>query len=579
VSRLFPRHAQHPCKPFLRGSRLATLSGNSTPTIRSRKGLSLVNTTANPRTSLTLVIIAMTIGNGIILSSQTAVPLALPSIMSGLGVGSATVQWVLTAGLLPLAGLMVLGGRLGDLYGLRRVFISGAVLFAISSLAAAAAPSFELLVTSRVIQGAAGALLLPTSVAIVSAAATKDTAGRALGTLGGAAAVAGALGPILGGGLTGAFGWRAVMLINFPIAVLACVTTLIAVPRDPKRGERARVDILGASLLCVALVGIVFGVTQSQAWGWTSPGVMLPLAAAASAGVLFVLVERKTRVPLLDFQLLARHRNYAGATISQGLSGMVEMGLGIIFPLLLILNHGMSPTLAGLALLPTTLPMVIVAPLAGRWYDRVGGRIPLITGFGILAASAIALMWAADQHNFGILIPGLFLYGLGLALVLTVNDPVSLDSVAQQHHGQASGVSATAEQFGGALGIALFYLVMHSAYVSSLHSNITASNLPNLTDDQYAHLRDALISAEQTGLDPTDFPAEYKPYLDAAFDASAFGYSVAFACVLLVCVLGVVSSAILVRRVTPTPGTEVSTPERVFATMATVGSATNNPRE
>jgi EmrB/QacA subfamily drug resistance transporter len=538
-----------------------------------------VKASTDARTRLPLVIIAMTIGNGVILASQTAVPLALPSIMGELGVASSTAQWVLTASLLPLAGLMVLGGRLGDLYGLRRVFLLGSALFAAFSLVATVAPTFEVLVFSRVIQGAAGALLLPTSVAIVSAAATKETAGRALGTLGGAAAIAGALGPILGGGLTGAFGWRAVMLINLPLAGLAFATTLVAVPRDSPRTEHRRVDILGAALLCIALVGTVFGVAQSQAWGWSSIGVVLPLAAACVAAALFVIVERRTKEPLLDFRLLARHRNYAGATISQGLSGMVEMGLGIIFPLLLILNHGMSPSMAGLALLPTTLPMVIVAPLAGRWYDRVGGRIPLMTGFGILALSGVALILAAGQHNFSLLVPGLFLYGIGLALVLTVNDPVSLDSVAPEHHGQASGVSATAEQFGGALGIALFYLVMHSAYVSALHTNITTSSLPDLTDDQYAHLRDAIVSAERTGLNPSDFPAAYRPYLDAAFDASSFGYSATFACVVAVCLIGLISSAILVRRVRPTDGTDVSTPEGVFATMATVGSATHNPRE
>lgn len=539
--------------------------------------MAFVKSSTQSRTSLPLVIVAMTIGNGIILASQTAVPLALPSIMSELRVGSDTVQWVLTASLLPLAGLMVLGGRLGDLYGLRRIFLIGSAGFALSSLVATIAPTFEILVISRAAQGAAGALLLPTSVAIVSAAATKETAGRALGTLGGASAVAGALGPILGGSLTGAFGWRAVMLINVPLAVLAFITTLAVVPPDRPRTAQARVDILGAVLLCIALVGIVFGVTQSQVWGWDSLGVVVPLIAAVAAAILFVFVERRTSVPLLNFRLLAAHRNYAGATISQGLSGMVEMGLGIIFPLLLILNHGMSPTLAGLALLPTTLPMVIVAPLAGRWYDRVGGRIPLVTGFGILALSGAALIWAAGDYNFAVLIPGLFLYGLGLAIVLTVNDPVSLDSVAPENHGQASGVSATAEQFGGALGIALFYLIFHSSYVQSLHTRIDASSLPDLSNSQYAALRDAIVSAEQTGLDPTHFPDELKEYLDSAFFASATGYSVAFAGVVVVCLLGVLSSAILVRKVPPTGGADVTTPEGVFATMATVGSATSSP--
>jgi EmrB/QacA subfamily drug resistance transporter len=528
--------------------------------------------------SLPLVILAMTIGNGIILVSQTAVPLALPSIMHDLGVGSATAQWVLTASLLPLAGLMVLGGRLGDLLGLRRVFLLGSAVFAGASIAAGLAPTFEILVASRAVQGAGGALLLPTSVAIVSSVARGAAAGRALGTLGGASAVAGALGPIIGGSLAGAFGWRAVMLVNLPLAALSVVVTLMVVPGDAPRAAKTHVDLAGAGLLCVALIGIVFGVSQSQTWGWTSLGVVLPLVAAIVASIVFVFVEKRAASPLLDFRLLTKHRNYAGATISQGLGGMIEMGLGVIFPLLLILNHGMHPTLAGLALLPTTLPMVIVAPLAGRWYDRVGGRTPLVAGFAILALSGLALMWAAYDRNFVALLPGLLLYGVGLAIVLTVNDPVSLDSVPDEHHGQVSGVSATAEQFGGALGIALFYLVFHSTYVGQLHRLVNTSSLPNLTDNEYARLRDEIVAAEQTGLAPSDLTAGLREYINIAFDASAVGYIVAFAGVVVVAGLGIFATARLVRRVDHPGTTDMSTAQKVFAAGASVGSAAPPPR-
>src|SRR5215211_3266703 len=135
---------------------------------------------------------------------------------------------------------------------------------------------------------------------------------------------------------------------------------------------------------------------------------------------------------------------------------MAEMGLGVIFPLLLIVNLGMSPALAGLALIPTTVPMVLVAPLAGRWYDRAGGRAPLVVGFVVLAISGL-LAWGVYEQTFLGVLPGLLVYGIGLSLVLTTNDPVSLDSIPDADAGQASGVSATAEQFGGALGIAALY--------------------------------------------------------------------------------------------------------------------------
>ena len=521
---------------------------------------------------LGLVIVAMTVGNAIILVSQTAVPLALPSIINELGVDSASVQWVLTASLLPLAGFMVLGGRLGDLFGLRRLFVLGSFIFAAASLLGGLAPTFDILIAARVLQGVGGAMLLPTSVAIVSAVAGSKKAGRALGTLGGAAAVAGALGPIIGGALAGAFGWRAVMLVNLPLAAISVIGALLLVRRDPPRTERARVDIGGALLLSVAIVGVVFGIGQAPSWGWTSVGVWCPIAVAVVAGVLFVLVERRVAVPLMDLSLLKRHRNYAGATISQGLGGMVEMGLGVIFPLILILNLGMDPALAGLALLPTTLPMVIVAPLAGRWYDRVGGRTPLVVGFAILALAGIALALASFSHTLPPLLPGLFLYGVGLAIVLTVNDPVSLDSVPPESHGQVSGVSATGEQFGGALGLAALYVAFHTTYVDQLENLIAASSLADLTGQQLQRLRSDLEAAENTGLDPSTFDPALAQYLDLAFDASALGYAVAFGASAVIALLGVIASALLVRRVTETP-VDMTTPGAVFATGTTVGSA------
>ena len=528
--------------------------------------------------SLTLVIVAMTIGNAIILVSQTAIPLALPSVMEELQVGSSTAQWVLTAGLLPLAGFLVLGGRLADLFGLRRIFILGTTIFALASLGAGLAPSFELLVAARAVQGVGGALLLPTSVAIVSSVAGAKQAGRALGTVGGAAAVAGACGPIIGGALTSAFGWRAVMLVNVPLAVIALVMSLLVVPRDRRSAERPRVDLLGAALLCIALVGVVFGLTQSQVWGWASPGVYLPIAAAVAAGVAFIVVERRVRDPLMDFALLRRHKDYAGATISQGLGGMLEMGLGIVFPLVLILSIGLDPVMAGLALLPTTLPMVIVAPLAGRWYDRSGGRTPLVVGFAILALSAIALMFGVWAGGLGPLIPGLFLYGVGLAIVLTVNDPVSLDSVPKANHGEVSGVSATAEQFGGALGISLLFVILQTSYVARLHALIDESSLSDLSSEQYAQFHKAMDQAEQTGLNFQNFDPSFQPYLQTAYDAGTFGYVITFAATGLIAVLGVVSSLLLVRRSRAEAPTDMSSPESVFAASVTVGSGQSRRR-
>ncbi|TCK24781.1 MFS transporter [Pseudonocardia endophytica] len=498
-----------------------------------------------------LVLAGMTVANAMILVDQTAVPLVLPDIADDFGVSSLLVQWVLNASLLPLAGLLVLGGRLGDVLGRRKVFLVGAVLFAGASAVGGLAPSFAVLLGARVCQGVGGALMLPATIAIVGAAFDRNERGRALGTMGGIAATAGALGPTIGGALTSLISWRAVLLINLPLLVVTVWATLRAVPRDePGDGNRS-VDVAGAVLACIALMGLVFGLAQTTTWSWTSPGVLVPLALAVVAGVLFVVRERRAAQPLMDPRLLRSRRNYLGATISQGVAGMAEMGLGLIFPLLLILNLRMNPGLAGIALLATTVPMVVVAPLVGRWYDRGGGRPPLVVGFAVLALAGLLLAAGVGPQNFWWLLPGLLAYGVGLAIVLTVNDPVSLDMVPDRDQGQVSGVSATAEQGGGAVGIALLYAVFHSTYVAVLNDQVAEKGLPALTPERGAALRDAIENAEQVGLDPRTFDPRLAEYLLATRAASTAGYTVVFLVSSVLALAGLVATAFLVRRPPP----------------------------
>ncbi|MDT7553704.1 MAG: hypothetical protein QOI16_2240 [Pseudonocardiales bacterium] len=511
-----------------------------------------------------LVLVAMTLANAMVLIDQTAVPLALPDVAHDLGVSAQLVQWVLNASLLPLAGLTILGGRLGDLLGRRKVFLAGSVLFAGASALGGFAPSFAVLLVARVLQGVGGALMLPTTVAIVSSAFSRAEAGRALGMMGGIAAIAGAVGPSIGGVLTAAISWRAVLLINVPLLVLTLLFTLRAVGPDPAPAGRGHVDFSGAAAAGVGLVALVFGLGQTTAWGWSSPGVIAPLVVSAAAFVGFVLRERRAENPLMSFSLLRQRRNYLGATISQGLAGMAEMGLGLIFPLLLILNLRMNPALAGLALIPTTVPMVVIAPLAGRWYDRSGGRPPLVVGFGCLAVAGVLLALGAGSRSYPWLLPGLLVYGVGLAIVLTVNDPVSIDTVPEQDHGQASGVSATAEQGGGAIGIALLYAVFHGSYLSRLQTDVAARNIPPLDDQTGPLLRDALNAAEQVGLHPATFDPRVVGYLDSARVASDYGYSVTFLATTVLALVGLIASAVLVRKpVQPSSASTDYTPSNI----------------
>ncbi len=495
-----------------------------------------------------LLLLCMTLANAMVLVDQTAVPLALPDILHQFAVSSQQVQWVLNGSLLPLASLLVLGGRLGDLVGRRRIFLIGTTVFAGASALGGLAPTFAILLAFRILEGAGGALMLPNTVAIVSSAYGRAEEGRALGLMGGAAAVAAALGPTIGGVLTAALSWRAVLLVNVPLAVITVAVTLRVVPGDPRRQQGAHVDLAGAATLGLALFGLVLGLAQSQAWGWGSPLVLGALLISVAAAAAFAWIERRSASPLMSFALLRRHPNYLAATVSQVIAGIGEMGLALLFPLLLILNLQMSPAVAGLALLPTTLPMIIIAPLAGRWYDKVGGRWPLVTGYAVLILSGVLLAVGARSNTYLAILPGLLAFGIGLALVLTVNDPVSLDTVPSADQGQASGVSATAEQFGGAIGIAILYLLFHAVYITDLEGSIAHSAAPHATAGQLIRLRDAFQAAEQTGLHPNSFPADLVKYLIPARTASDHGYAVAFLAVSAVSVVALVVVAIMVRR-------------------------------
>ncbi len=519
----------------------------------STKGAGSAKGAATTRRSIVLV--AMIVANAMILVDQTAVPLALPAIMKQFGVGTQVAQWVLNASLLALSGFLILGGRLGDLFGRRRVFVVGAVAFTAASAVGGLAPTFPILLGARVVQGLGGAMMLPGSVAIVNATFPSTERGKALGTMGGIAAIAGALGPTIGGALTSAVSWRLVLLVNVPLSVVCILATLSAVPKDGRREADVHVDFLGAGLLCLAIVGLVFGLTESQTTAIVSAPVIGPLIVAVVSVVVFVRWEHRAPHPLVDLGLLRRTGNYLGSTISQGLAGMAEMGLALIFPLLLILNLGMTPVVAGLALVPTTIPMIVLSTAVGRWYDRSGGRRPLVAGFCVLAAAGLALLagitWmhpASTAEQYLMLLPGLLLFGTGLALVLTANDPVSLDSVAEGKAGEVAGVSATAEQAGGAIGIAALYAVFHGVYVRRLE-HLAHGGTPNgLTPKQGVQLRQALQAAEQTGLQPHHFDQSLVRFLKPAFEASQLGYGAVFIAVAAISVVGALCTGRLVRR-------------------------------
>jgi EmrB/QacA subfamily drug resistance transporter len=494
-----------------------------------------------------LTLAATTLASSMILVDQTAVPLATPDVLADLGGATAEGQWILTANILPLAALMVLGGRLGDLLGLRRVFLIGAAIFTTATAVAGGAQDMPMLIAARVVQGAGAALMMPMAVALTSAVYPEERRGAALGILAGASAFFAALGPVLGGLLT-SIDWRLVFWINVPLAVVTVLLTLSATPEfRPGEGRRPKIDYSGTVTFGLGIAALVLGLSQGQDDGWTSLATLGPLVASVLLLVAFVIIELRVEQPLLEFRLF-RHLNFLASNLSQFLAGMIELGLGFLMPFYLLLVVGVSPEAAGIALIPATIPIILAGPLAGRAFDRVGGRIPLVGGFLVLSASGAALAAAAAEQSVGALIPGLLLQGLGLGVVLTVNDPTGLGAVPEGDRGQAAGTINTTEQLGGAVGIAALTAVEIGAAERIASERLSDRGI-TATDAEVEQFKEFLLKAEQLGR--TNAPIDSEVIRVAVRDsvvAHVDSFRITFLIAAGIALLGALSCFALVRR-------------------------------
>jgi EmrB/QacA subfamily drug resistance transporter len=498
------------------------------------------------RSKAGLTLAAMTLASSMILVDQTAVPLATPDAIQGLGASISQSQWLLTANIIPLAALMVFGGRLGDLYGMRRVFIFGAVMFAIATTAMGAAQDIEWAIAARAIQGAGAALMMPTALAIVSAVYPEEKKGAALGILAGASAFFAALGPVLGGLLT-TIDWRLVFLVNVPLALITIALTLRATPQlEPAPDAPRDIDLPGVVTFALAIATIVFGLSQGPQEGWGSAVTVVPLIAGALLVPAFVAIERRAAHPMIQFRLF-RHDNFLAANVSQVLAGMVELGLGYLTPFFLLLVVGVSPATAGIALVPATVPIILAGPLAGRAFDRFGGRWPLVGGFLVLAASGIVLALSVSSESAVALIPGLLLQGLGLGLVLTVNDPTGLTAVPPEDSGEAAGMINTSEQLGGALGIAILAAVELGVNFHVLDEKLAARGI-HPTPVQDERVRQFILHAEQAGLKHVPESHLVKSAIGDVVASHVTAFQVMFSVSAGIALLGALFSLILVRQ-------------------------------
>ena len=406
-----------------------------------------------------LTLLAAILGSAVVTIDGSIVSVALPAIERDLGGGLSAQQWISNAYLLALGSLILIGGSLGDIYGERRVFAAGVAAFGVLSLACALAPTIGFLIAARTLQGAAGALVTPSSLAIIVAAFAPRERGAAVGSWTAWGGIGAVIGPLAGGLIVDRVSWRWIFALNVPIVLATLALILAAVPPS-KRTVHRRVDFLGAGLCAVGLGGIVFALIEEPHYGWSSPAIVIPFVVGALALVSFIVHERRTPEPMLKLELFAR-RNFAVGNLE---TFSVYAGISILFFFLVIYLQevaGYSALKSGLTTLPVTIVMFLLSRRVGALADRLGPR--LFMGAGpLIAAIGILLLVRVGMHVSYLtdLLPALLIFAFGLAITVAPLTATVLADADGEDAGIASAVNNAVARVAGLVGVSIIGVVV-----------------------------------------------------------------------------------------------------------------------
>ncbi|MGH6911443.1 MAG: MFS transporter, partial [Phenylobacterium sp.] len=405
-----------------------------------------------------MVLAGTVLGSGMAFIDGSAVNLTLPVIEAKLGGGLEAAQWIMNAYALMLGALVLAGGAAADRYGRKRVFVTGALLFTIASLVCAVSPNLPVLIAGRGVQGLGAALLTPASLALLGAAFDAKGRGQAVGVWAGASGLTSAIGPVLGGWLTDVISWRAVFLINLPVAALA-VWLVMAGASESRGSKSGPVDWQGALAVTLGLGAVVWALTMWPRAG-PSPPVLGALAVGAAALAAFVVIERNAANPMTPLALF-KSKTFSGVN---ALTFLLYAAMGAAFfllPFQLIRAHGYAATAAGAALLPMSIGLAVLSPIAGRIAAKVGTRPVLVAGSLMIAGGyGLLATLANDGGYWSSMFPGLVVLALGSGTTVAPLTDAVLEAVDDEFEGAAAGVNNAVARVAGLLAVALVGFVL-----------------------------------------------------------------------------------------------------------------------
>jgi EmrB/QacA subfamily drug resistance transporter len=453
-----------------------------------------------------------------VMLDNTVVNVALPSIQRSFDASLSSLEWTINAYSLSFAVLLVTGGRLGDIFGRRKVFLIGVVVFAAASATIGFAPTEGWLVASRALQGCGAALMMPGTLSIITNTFPPAERGKAIGTWAGVSAIALALGPLLGGWLTEDVSWRAIFFINIPVAVIAVAVTLFAAHESRDETATREVDVPGIAALTVGLTALVLALVEANAWGWGSVRIIGLFAVALVGLSAFAVIERRSRAPIVDFGFF-QSRSFVGANV---VAFAISFGMfAVFFFLALYMQNvlGYSPLETGVRFLPSTVVIMVAGPLSGRLADRVGPRTPLVIG---LLLVTVSLAWQSRiqvDTSFGFLVVPFILLGLGMGFTMSPMSTAAMNAVDRTKAGVASGTLSMTRMVGGTFGVAAL-----GALVATIGRHDLAQSLPRVPEP----VRERLVDALGSGASVAGAPGNVRAASEQAFvDALGAGLTIA----------------------------------------------------